>query len=215
MMSYTIYSSTVYSDGMTVTEPWMNHDKAVAICPECKKTFWREDARLDTDEIPEEVLPSAGDVYELPFALSETFKEELIQFYVDLLKDGFANTTDRKIYLRLRIWWGINNLVRYRKPIWKLFPQFTSLKRAKILLASRRNSRSVFDEFKSLFRENLQKMIAIFKPEHEGEQIMLAEMYRELGEMGKAKEVLKGVEIKNVRKIAKAISRNNTRVIEL
>lgn len=215
LMSYTIHSSTVYSDGMTVTEPWLNNDKAIVICPACKKPLWLEDARLDTEEISIDNLPLAGDVYELPFALSETFKEELIQFYVELLKDGFANTTDRKIYLRLRIWWGINDFVRYRKPVWKLLPQFTSLKRARILLANRRNSRLVFAEFKSLFRENLEKMIAIFKPEHEGEQIMLAEMYRELGEMGKAKKALKGIEIKMSRKITKAIAKNMKQVIKL
>jgi len=215
MMSYTIHSSSIYSDGMTVTEPWMNNDTAIAICPGCGKAFWREDARIETEEISIDNLPLAGDVFDLPFALSETFKEELIQFYIDLLKDGFANTTDRKIYLRLRIWWGINDFVRYREAIWKLFPQFTSLRRAKVLLANRRNSRSVFAKFKTLFRENLEKMIAIFKPEHEGEQIMLAEMYRELGEMDKAREALEGVEIKNARKIVNAISRNKRRVIEL
>ena len=215
LMSYTIHSTTVYSDGMTVTEPWMNNDKAIAICPKCQKAFWQEDARIETEERIGDNLPFAGDTYDLPFALSETFREELIQFYVDLLKDGFANTTDRKIYLRLRIWWGINDFVRYREPIWKLFPQFTSLRRAKILLASRRNSRLVFAEFKTLFRENLEKLIAIFKPEHEGEQIMLAEMYRELGEMGKAHEALKGVEIKNCRRITKAIAGNKKRVVKL
>ena len=215
LMSYTIHSSTVYSDGMTVTEPWLNNDKAIAICPACKKPLWLEDALLDTEEISIDNLPLAGDVYELPFALSETFKKELIQFYVDLLKDGFANTTDRKIYLRLRIWWGINDFVRYQESVWKLLPQFTSLKRARNLLANRRNSRLVFAEFKPLFRENLEKMIAIFKPEHEGEQIILAEMYRELGEMGKAKKALEGVEIKMSKKISKSIAGNKKRVMKL
>ncbi len=215
LMSFTVHKSIVYSDGMTVTEPLLNNDKAIAICPACKKPLWLEDARLDTEEGSIENLPLAGDIFELPFALSDTFREELIQFYVDLLKDGFANTTDRKIYLRLRIWWSINDFVRYREPIWKLFPQFTSLKRAKILLTNRRNNHSVFAEFKSLFVENLEKMIAIFKPEHEGEQIMLAEMYRELGEMGKAKKALEGIKIKISKKIAKAIAGNKKRVVKL
>lgn len=213
LMSFTVHKSTVYSDGMTVTEPWLNNDKAIAICPACKKPLWLEDARLETEEIPIDNLPLAGDVYDLPFAFSDTFKEELIHFYLNLLKSGFANTTDRKIYLRLRIWWGINDFVRYREPVWKLLPQFTSLKRAKILFASRRNSRLLFAEFKTLFRENLEKMIAIFKPEHEGEQVMLAEMYRELGEMGKAKKVLSGVEDKtSCRKISIAVNRKRRRV---
>jgi len=215
LMSYTIHRSTVYSDGLTVTDPWMNQDKAIAICPECQKAFWKEDARIETEERLGNNLPFASDTYDLPFALSETFREELIQFYADLLKDGFANTTDRKIYLRLRIWWGINDFIRHREPIWKLLPQFTNLKRAKFLLASRRKSHLAFVGFKALFRENLEKLIAIFKPEHEGEQIMLGEMYRELGEMAKAREALKGVEIKNCRKITKAIARNKKRVMRL
>ena len=215
LMSYTVHRSTVYSDGLTVTEPWINNDNAIANCPDCQQVFWREDAVLETDDLPEEELPMAGDIHNLPFALSETFREELIRFYVDLLKEGFANTTDRKIYLRLRIWWGINDFVRYREPIWKLLPQFTNLKRAKFLLANRRKSRLIFTEFKPLFRENLEKLIVIFKPEHEGEQIMLAEMYRELGDMDKAKKALKGVEIKKCRKISKAIANNKKQVMKL
>ena len=215
MMSFTVHSSTVYSDGLNVTEPWTGNDKAIALCPSCQKVFWREDCVLEEDKIPEENLPFAGDMYDLPFALSKTFREELIHYYVNLLKEGFANTTDRKIYLRIKIWQGINSFVRHRKPIWKLLPQFTNLKRLKFLLVSRRKSHLVFVEFKPLFRENLEKLIAIFKPEHEGEQILLAEMYRELGEMAKAKKALQGVESKQSRKISKAIAGNKKRVINL
>ncbi|MCF6342930.1 MAG: hypothetical protein L3J31_09020 [Bacteroidales bacterium] len=215
MMSYTVHRTTVYSDGLTVTEPWRSNDNAIALCPACQKVFWRDDCVLEEDEKPEEDLPFTGDVHDLPFALSDTSKEELIQFYMDLLKDGFANTTDKKVYLRLRIWWGINDFIRYRKPIWNLLPQFTNLKRAKLLLASRRKSHLIFTEFKPLFRENLEKLIAIFNPEHKGEQIMLAEMYRELGEMGKAREALKSVETKKCRKISQAIARKKRQVIKL
>ena len=108
LMSYTVCSSTVYSDGLTVTEPWMNNDKAISLCPDCQQVFWREDAVTDRDNFPEEELPMAGELHDLPFALSDNFKVELIRFYVDLLKDGFANTVEKKVYLRLRIWWDIN-----------------------------------------------------------------------------------------------------------
>ncbi|MCF6169753.1 MAG: hypothetical protein L3J66_02080 [Bacteroidales bacterium] len=216
LMSFTIHRSTAYSDGMTVTEPWMNNDKAITLCPDCQQVFWRDDAIEESDNYPEEELPMARDMHDLPFAFSDTFREELIRFYVKLLKDGFANTTEKKEYLRFRIWWGINNFIRYRKPFWKLLPRFKSVKQAKNLLANRKKNRETFAVFKPVFEENLKNLIAIYQPEHEGEQIMLAEMYRELGEMAKAKEVLNEVEDKaGCRKIRIAVHRNRKRVMKL
>jgi len=216
LMSFTVHRSTTYSDGKTVTKPWMNNDKAISLCADCQQVFWRKEAVLETDNYPGDELPMAGDMHDLPFALGDTFREELIRFYVKLLKDGFANTTEKKEYLRFRIWWGINDFIRYRKPVWQLVPQFKSLKRIQFLLANRKKNRETFATFKPVFEKNLKKLIAIFQPEYEADELLLAEMYRELGEMAKAKEVLNGVENKAAcRKIATAVGRNKKRVMKL
>lgn len=218
MMSITIHHSTVYSDGKQITEPWMNNDKAIAMCPDCNEAFWWEDAGIQRDADREDGLPSASDVYDLPFMLQDNAKEQLIQFYHKLLQSGFANTNDRKIYLRFRIWWGINDFIRYRKPLIQELSELGNLRRISPFLEYRRKSAALFNEHQILFKENLEKLISIFKPEHEEEQLMVAEMYRELGQMRKAKAVLQ--ELQNMksssfRKISKAIAKNQKRVMKL
>lgn len=218
MMSITIHNSTLYSDGKQITEPWMNNDKATALCPSCKEVFWREDAAIQRDADREDDLPAAGDVYDLPFMLQDDAKEQLIHFYHKRLKSGFANTNDRKIYLRIRIWWGINDFVRYRKPLIKELTNIGSLRRIPAFLEYRRRSMYLFKNHQVLFNENLMKLISIFKPEHDGEQLMLAEMYRELGELNKAQVALHEVkETKNsgFKKIKRAMARRKKRVIKL
>lgn len=217
MMSITIHSSTLYSDGKQITEPWMNNDKAIALCPDCSKAFWREDAGIQREADREDGLPAAGDVYDLPFMFQDEAGEQLVHFYHNLLKSGFANTNDRKIYFRFRIWWGINDFIRYRKPLIQEFSELGSLRRISPFLEHRRKRAKLFNKHQNLFKENLEKLISIFKPEHEEEQLMLAEMYRELGQMRKAKAVLQ--ELQNMkssssRKIRKAIAKNRKRVFK-
>lgn len=218
LMSYTIHHSTLYSDGKQITEPWINKDKAIALCPDCKEVFWRDDAPIQRDADRDDNLPSAGDVFDLPFALRDDAKEQFIQFYQKLLKSGFANTDDRKIYLRFRIWWGINDFKRYRKPLIEELSELGSLRRISAFLEYRRKSADLFNKHQSLFKENLEKLISIYKPEHEGEQLMLAEMYRELGQMDNAKAILQELkEMKNssFKKISKAIAKRQKRVIKI
>ncbi len=181
LMSYTVYKSTQYPDGKVETEPWQNSDQEIAICPQCNKAFWRSDAVVESEDFPDEDLPSVVDVHELPFMLQENSKEQLIHFYDNLLKDGFANTIDRKIYLRLRIWWGINDFKRYQKPLLMALLKARTIKRAKFILKNRKESNKQFINFKPLFEENLKKLIAIYEPENPNESDLLAEMYRQLG----------------------------------
>ncbi len=180
LMSYTIYKSTQYPDGKVETKPWQTPDQNIGNCPQCNKVFWRSDAIVESEDLPDEDLPSVGDVYDLPFMMQDDSKEQLINFYNNLLQVGFANTIDRKIYLRLRIWWGINDFKRYRKPLLKELLKAKTFKRAKFILKNRKESNKQFANFKALFKENLEKLIAIYEPEHDGEQRLLKEMRRQL-----------------------------------
>ena len=102
-MSYTVYSSTRYPDGKVDMTPRQNSDKSIALCPVCNKVFWRGEAIVESEGLPDEALPSAGDLFDLPFAMQNDSKAQLINFYHNLLQTGFANTVDKKIYLRIRI----------------------------------------------------------------------------------------------------------------
>lgn len=217
MMSVTIHNSTLYSDGKQITEPWMNNENAIALCPYCKEVFWREDTSVQRDAGWEDNLPTAGDVYDLPFMLQDDAEEQKIHFYRKLLKSGFANTNDRKIYLRIRIWWGINDFVRYRKPLVKELSNIGSLRRIPAFFEYRKKSTELFNKYQIIFKENLEKLITIFKPEHDGEQLMVAEMYRELGELKKAQVALlefKDAKNSSFKKLKTAIFRQKKRVIK-
>jgi len=147
MMSITIHHSTVYSDGKQITDPWTDNDKAIAMCPACHRTFWRKDAGIQREADWEGDLPSAGDVYDLPFMLQDGAEEQLIHFYHNLLKNGFANTIHRKIYLRIRIWRGINDFMRYRKPLIQELSELGSLRRISAFLKYRRKSCRIFAHY--------------------------------------------------------------------
>jgi len=180
LMSYTVYSSTQYPDGKVDIKPWQNTDKSIALCPVCSKVFWRAEAIVETEEIPDETLPSAGDLFDLPFARQDDSKEQLINFYNNLLQTGFANTIDKKIYVRLRIWWKINDYKRYQKPLLTALFKARTIKQARLIVKNRKESNRLFNGFLPLFKENLEKLIAIYNPEHKEERRLLEEIHRQL-----------------------------------
>jgi len=180
LMSYTVYNTTRYPDGKVDMNPWQNNDKSIALCPVCNKVFWRADAMVGTEELPDETLPPAGDLFDLPFAMQNDSKKQLINFYNNLLQTGFANTIDKKIYLRLRIWWKINDFKRYQQPLFIELLKAKTIKRAKIIWRNRKESNKQFANFKPLFEENLKKLISIYQPENKDDYEYMAEMYRQM-----------------------------------
>ncbi|PLX04721.1 MAG: hypothetical protein C0595_01905 [Marinilabiliales bacterium] len=171
-MSYHIFESVLFSDGKADTTPIIPNISRILICPECNKEFWKDDAeqtvdtKIDTYNIRSVLSPS--DL----FAVRNS--EDLLgqaRYYYKLLKENFANNNEKEIYLRMLLWHELNDIVRYNIPV-------------KV---------TILDERELLLRDNLLHLIKIFNPSYEEEKLLLAEMYRELGEFDFAQTILEAI----------------------
>ena len=210
LASVTIYKSKFYSDNKTETEPYINTDNAIEICASCNNVFWFDGAVLDIEN-PYELLdtvPKTIDIVDFLFKMDGNYSVDLIEFYEKLLKQGFAHTNEKKYYLRMRLWWAINNLVRYQSSIFNIFTQVVSQRKIYSLLKNRIEQRRLFKSFKGLFRENIEQLILLVNPNDEESNYLLAETNREIGKFKTANTYIKKVVEKNslsVKKLKRAI----------
>ena len=139
----------------------------VVRCSHCNGIFWVNDAkRIGTsdsfddgaDTIPEE-WSEALPIIELD-----------IDGYQDALIQGLGSTKEREKYIRIQLWWSLNDLVRYEDKQPKLF---------------RLNEK--------LFQENLKLLVELLKDSESTEKIMKAEISRELGDFEKCLLHLTGI----------------------
>jgi len=214
--SYTVFNTTVYSDGETVCNPPVMLDKNILICTKCTKPFWTEDAFLpeENNDLSIEEFPQAKDVHDLPFAFDSDFSLKLTQYYSELLEKAFANTVEREVYLRIELWRLLNNGIRNITD--------NSLK-DKIIgivkeVLSKDDNLDPADR-SDLFNNNLKKLISLYNPNTDDELLLLAEMHRECGNFSEASRVLDQVkDIDNsfaYKEISKAIKIRNTKVFRL
>jgi len=174
VMSYTLRNSEVFSDGKVISNPPRPSEQNILICSKCYKAFWKNDALFDNEK-PEELadeLPEANSITDLFPGFKPDHKIKLANYYNELLDTGFANTEEREVFLRLELWRTLNDIVRYQKE-------------------------SMPEEIKGLFNSNLIQLIEVYTPNSEEEQLLLVEMYRELGEFEKASALLKNINCTN------------------
>ncbi len=225
LTSYHTYSATSYSDGYTENNPPIPFNQKVNWCAYCDKPFWRADAQVidpyledHNSNTKSEDWPSVKDAHDLPFRLESDLNNRLAIYYNELLESGFADTIHKEVGLRIEIWHIINHNYRYRQY------GFTKLlvkgRFREFLYRLKRSLPEVTltTKIKHLFNNNLEKLAAILHPQTADEYLMLAEIYRELGEYKKAKQQLREFEItenKVTSSIRKAIRWRRKRVFEL
>lgn len=215
--SYTVFKSTVYSDGKIISNPPVMHDKRILICSECKKPFWTEDALLEGEDYDfnNDELPNANDIHDLPFAFDTDFSIRLAKYYSDLLNQGFANSVDREVYLRIELWQLLNNNIRNKSTnkIRNLIKGIVKESKTK------NNTTKKTDNTIKLFYINLKKLIKLYEPNNDNELLLLVEMHRELGNFSEASLVLKKIEdIDNnvaYKEISRAIKIKNPEVFKI
>ncbi|PIQ35002.1 MAG: hypothetical protein COW63_02605 [Bacteroidetes bacterium CG18_big_fil_WC_8_21_14_2_50_41_14] len=195
LTSYFIYRSTVYSDGKIEHDGSFFEDKTIVVCPHCEGVFWRDEAKEKEieyqDDQPE--LPFSKSVWDLEMARSEDFRKGMVLYYKQLLETGFANTTQREIYLRITLWRAINDIIRYQRPFLKSIDSYV-LRKPLRFLKSRISTCRTYGYFKPNQLENLHRLTNIFSPVTDDDQLMLTEMYREMGNRSKALELLNSIE---------------------
>ena len=208
LTSFTVYQSTAYSDNKTITEPYIDNDGEIRICPSCKHTFWVEDVIIETNNPYElvETLPKALDIVDLPFNMSGNFIKNNIIFYEKLLKQGFAYNQDKKVYLRIRLWWAINDLIRNRTPFFELFLRGMKIRIFWDAFKNEISQKQHFRKLQIVFVDNLKQLALLIDPVSDEDYLLLAEIYRELGQFKKAGRSIQKVKLTS-NKPAKIIRR--------
>lgn len=170
VMSFTVKTSESFSDGRIINLPSRIISPNILLCNICYNAFWKNDAlcnETNYDDFSEELL-GANTINDLfpKFHKDSKFKE--VKYYLKLLKEGFANSDEREIYIRLEIWRALNDKIRYDENL-------------------------EIEINDSLFNANLKKLIKIFKMISDEQKLLVVEMYRELGEFKKANILLESI----------------------
>lgn len=210
LASVTIYKSILYSDSKTETEPFITSNNSIKSCPTCINFFWQEDAVLPVENPYDlvDTLPKVVDIANFLFKMDGDFQVDLIKFYEKLLKQGFANNSEKKYYLRIRLWWAINDLLRNQVSFNKIFRELLVEHRIFDFIKNRVQQKKLFKSFNKLFRENIEQLILLVNPADEDANFLLAEMHREIGQFRKAKRY-----INKVYKINHAVSKKMKKAI--
>ena len=192
LMSYTVHRSESWSDGKTDIGVCGSDD--ISICAVCRQVFWKDDARLpeDPDRQAGEDLASVMEMYELEWQFDDDRDEKAIGFYVDMLNDDFADNDVKEFYVRTRIWWAVNDLIRHLSS-WRSASNPGMLRG---IIIHRRKVKKLFDSYGTLFDENLDRLIFLLIKSADIDLLYLANMYRERCSFSKAAEILEKAEDK-------------------
>ena len=213
LMSYTVHRAETWSDGKT--EFGVPEMHLIGICPECSKVFWRDDARIEREEPgqQEEELPSVMDIHDLDWRLDDDRDIKRVAFYQDLLDKGFTDTDEKEFYVRTRIWWSVNDLVRHLAT-WR---SARNLRQLKAIVSHRAKTRKLFARYAEIYRKNLDRLLFIYIKTADVDLLYLANMYREQGNFRKAADILAKVERKGNtwKKVRKKVRRKDRRVFKI
>ncbi|NTU72720.1 hypothetical protein HGB07_00915 [Candidatus Roizmanbacteria bacterium] len=150
------FGAVYWSDGKMDAE-MLPEFPAIVKCPDCNNIFWISDAtvigmydwfRGEDYEEPEE-WKKAKSVIDLK-----------IEDYITAIEEKvFSGDDNREEYLRIHLWWLINDLIRYenRQP-------------------------GLFKQHNDMFRANLKHLDKLLRCKDDDEKLMKAEIARELGE---------------------------------
>jgi len=122
----------------------------------------------------------------------------LVKHYKNFLNNGNYNI-EQEIYFRRLMWWAFNDLVRNRHQL--NIDCYTSKEMSfKVWYRNRKKIKegmAVFKKCHDYFKENLRILIDLYKlrytpddEEYESVNLDIIEIYRQLGEFEKAKELL-------------------------
>jgi len=104
-----------------------------------------------------------------------------IEDYFRALENGLAENQQDEKYIRMQIWWAYNDRIRIND--FTIFlPETIAINKNNKLFTDNN------DEMK--WRENCEKLISILDPSIEDEKIMIAELYRNLGDFEKCKSII-------------------------
>ena len=214
LTSFYIIESESYSDGYMDSSPPLPSFNQVVICPNCQHIEWKDDIINEEGNNIEDCIQCTGlDDIMRSFEIRPNLK--MAGYYMDLINSGFADSVDREVSIRIEIWRTLNNSIRYSDHV-KTGPSGI-LKKAQSVFGG--NSVIFSEEEYNIYKPNLQRLTTLFKPEYYEQELLLADMYRELGEFDMALNVLENTAQSDrnsfFNQIKSAVRKRNEKVIKL
>ncbi|MFA7062210.1 MAG: hypothetical protein WC156_15505 [Pedobacter sp.] len=161
------FGAIYWTDGKMDAEMLPEYS-AIVKCPDCRNLFWIEDAivigeydwfRGEDFEAPEE------------WKNAKSLIDPQIDDYISAIEaKTFSDDSNREKYMRIRLWWLINDFVRYED-----------------------KQPDLFKKHRELFLNNLMHLDKLLGDNHDYEKLMKAEISRELGHFDLCVDRLKGV----------------------
>jgi len=189
LTSYFAPRSRVYSDGK-VEYSNLKIDQEILICTACHKSLWRDEVVGDDRDVNLDGIANVMTVDDLYFVYEEDYEKNVFAYYLNLLQNGFANTHEKEMYIRMKMWHFYNDKYRALSTGASRFVK--------------RNIKSVFsfigkkvqkkEKRTGFFETNLRRLMVLFQAETDGERMLLAEMHRELKEFDEALSILESLQ---------------------
>lgn len=157
----------VYSDGKSI-KPMAPEFPIITKCANCKNIFWIKDAKpIGSYDYEDNIF---GDSFEEntknEWKEAESASTLSVYDLISVLGTEITKTKDLEIYIRERIWLGFNDRVRDNKIL------FTS------------------EKDKILYTENIKNYIPLLDSNNINDIFKIAELYRNIGNYKKCKELL-------------------------
>ncbi len=142
---------------------------AVAKCCGCKRFYWVDEAEVKGQ------VPAFGEPEDVPEDVPEDWKRAepvkhlTIEEYIEALDAGVGTGKKKERYLRLHLWWAVNDIVR------------------------RNATARIPTRYLKKLHENLSKLSALLTERDPNQRILKAEIAREMGDFAKAVSLLEGL----------------------
>jgi hypothetical protein len=208
LLSYFISDSVNYSDGKHETSSFLPSNDKIGICFKCKKAFWKEDSLME-NQFMEGNYPNNLTITDLEIAIGENSNYKIAIWYSDLLKNEFAKTKEKEIYLRFKIWHILNDNLRTHNKNFFYYLKGVDLKKAINVLLQKHRNKKLPNKSQKLFIENLERLIEIFEITNDDDKLLIAEMHRESGNFLEASQLLKEIKTENKNRIYRQIKQAN------
>lgn len=164
-MSGNTFGARIWTDGKQVA-PMLPRPPAVAMCHQCGQCYWLEDAR----EVGEDnsFWDAEGGKVDPAWDAAPGVEEPTENEYYQALQIGLAKDSQQERTLRILAWWRRNDALRDDDQA----------------LATAANASL------EMGRKNLEGLIPLLSDTNENDQVMKAEVLRQLGDFESAKQVL-------------------------
>jgi hypothetical protein len=147
-------------------------------CHSCNAFFWiQENSFGEIAELSE--FKNLGNSWSL-----DNISSKEIDFIKDALRSGLANTFEKEIIIRIKLWHTINHIIRKNESK----GLFKKIKQRFLETSDFKESQKLYNSYFSLKLNNLIRLSNLLKQDknENTNYLLFAEIYRELGDFSKA-----------------------------